>query len=631
MLTQNKKIILLLLLISLVSVELLRTAWISDDAAITLRVIENFIHGYGPNFNVGERVQAYTHPLWFLFLSFVALFINNIFIVTLIVSILMSLFTLIFLIIKIARNFWLGFLSILLLSLSKAYVDFSTSGLENVLSHFIILVGIFWGNRVLKDTNYKHLLYFFLSCSLLYLNRPDLILIFFPLFCHVLFSNSKVFPIVFKALLLAALPVIIWTLFAIYYYGFPFPNTAYAKLATGIGLSERISQGVNYFIDSYERDPITLSLIVIGSILGLWQSRLTRYLTVGVLFYLCYIISVGGDFMSGRFFTSPLLVAVAIIALSDVYKIIYYVILSYGLLIGIARVDYTLLSSSDYNVTFLNEYGIADERGFYFQQTGLLNSNQGLLSLNIPPWKFSEEDKDISIKCGRLGFSGLLIGPNRFFIDNCALVDPLLARLPAKYNKHWRIGHFYRQLPNGYLETIMTQSNSITDPDVKKFYDAIASITKGELNTFSRIKNIIRVNSGAIYIKDKDKYRYTSITYSPLIIDYELLNHSAIDSGEWDKKGSTIFLQALLIKLPKNTEIISMDLSLANSDYRIDYISKERVIFTAKIAAKMNSYGLIRYHLIAKTSIKNVDSIRITAVNLGDFEYYSLGHIIINE
>lgn len=38
MLTQNKKIILLLLLISLVSVELLRTAWISDDAAITLRV-----------------------------------------------------------------------------------------------------------------------------------------------------------------------------------------------------------------------------------------------------------------------------------------------------------------------------------------------------------------------------------------------------------------------------------------------------------------------------------------------------------------------------------------------------------------------------------------------------------------
>ncbi len=172
----------------------------------------------------------------------------------------------------------------------------------------------------------------------------------------------------------------------------------------------------------------------------------------------------------------------------------------------------------------------------------MLNSNQGLLSLNIPSWKFSEEDKDISIKCGRLGFSGLLIGPNRYFIDNCALVDPLLARLPAKYNKHWRIGNFYRQLPNGYLETIMTQSNSITDPDVKKFYDAIASITKGELNTFSRIKNIIRVNSGAIYIKDKDKYRYTSITYSPLIIDYELLNHSAIDSGEWDKKGSTIFL-----------------------------------------------------------------------------------------
>lgn len=45
MLTQNKKIILLLLLISLVAVELLRTAWISDDVAITLRVIENLFMG----------------------------------------------------------------------------------------------------------------------------------------------------------------------------------------------------------------------------------------------------------------------------------------------------------------------------------------------------------------------------------------------------------------------------------------------------------------------------------------------------------------------------------------------------------------------------------------------------------
>ena len=41
-------------------------AWISDDAFITLRTIDNMLEGYGPRWNVIERVQTYTHPLWML-------------------------------------------------------------------------------------------------------------------------------------------------------------------------------------------------------------------------------------------------------------------------------------------------------------------------------------------------------------------------------------------------------------------------------------------------------------------------------------------------------------------------------------------------------------------------------------
>jgi hypothetical protein len=44
----------------------IRTSWVGDDAYITFRALENFLHGYGPVFNVGERVQVFTHPLWFL-------------------------------------------------------------------------------------------------------------------------------------------------------------------------------------------------------------------------------------------------------------------------------------------------------------------------------------------------------------------------------------------------------------------------------------------------------------------------------------------------------------------------------------------------------------------------------------
>ena len=36
------------------------TAWLTEDAFITFRTVDNFINGYGLTWNTGERVQAYT-------------------------------------------------------------------------------------------------------------------------------------------------------------------------------------------------------------------------------------------------------------------------------------------------------------------------------------------------------------------------------------------------------------------------------------------------------------------------------------------------------------------------------------------------------------------------------------------
>lgn len=43
--------------------------WMADDAYIDLRVVHNILSGYGPVFNVGERVEAFTNPLWVGILS----------------------------------------------------------------------------------------------------------------------------------------------------------------------------------------------------------------------------------------------------------------------------------------------------------------------------------------------------------------------------------------------------------------------------------------------------------------------------------------------------------------------------------------------------------------------------------
>src|SRR5947208_3425636 len=43
--------------------------WVSDDAFITFRYVQNFVAGNGIVYNIGEYVEGYTHFLWLLTLS----------------------------------------------------------------------------------------------------------------------------------------------------------------------------------------------------------------------------------------------------------------------------------------------------------------------------------------------------------------------------------------------------------------------------------------------------------------------------------------------------------------------------------------------------------------------------------
>ena len=78
-------------LLGLFTILLLRTAWMCDDAYITLRTVDNFVEGYGLRWNVAERVQAFTHPLWLLLLSVPYYFTREGYLTPLAVSVLLSL------------------------------------------------------------------------------------------------------------------------------------------------------------------------------------------------------------------------------------------------------------------------------------------------------------------------------------------------------------------------------------------------------------------------------------------------------------------------------------------------------------------------------------------------------------
>jgi len=72
-----KSILLYFLVIFCITQVFIVKPWIGDDSLITFRSVDNFINGYGLRFNIGERVQSYTHPLWMFLLSLLYLFIRN--------------------------------------------------------------------------------------------------------------------------------------------------------------------------------------------------------------------------------------------------------------------------------------------------------------------------------------------------------------------------------------------------------------------------------------------------------------------------------------------------------------------------------------------------------------------------
>jgi len=144
--TSNKNKILLISFVLVFLFVIIKNAWISDDAYITYRSIENFIHGYGLVHNVGERVQTFTHPLWFFILSGLNYIWQNVFsfdywsqmyYTNIFLSMFLSFTTIIFITFLIAKSYKGAILTLVILLSSRSFMDYTTSGLENPLTFLI--------------------------------------------------------------------------------------------------------------------------------------------------------------------------------------------------------------------------------------------------------------------------------------------------------------------------------------------------------------------------------------------------------------------------------------------------------------------------------------------------------------
>ena len=441
---------------------ILGRSWISEDAFITLRHVDNFIKGYGPVFNIAERVEGFTHPLWFAVLAFFRWLGLSPKGAALFPALMASFTALYFLFFKIRIRNEAGTVSSLnpaaaILIGSSAFIDFGTSGLETALSYLLLVL---YAKFILENRWREQPLLTGLIAALLTLTRPDFgifLILLFVLYLYEIVTKKKSWKLFFLFLVFPVLLVGGYQIFRMGYYASLLPNPFYTKSGSGAYWS----QGLKYFQDLFQGSllPVILVLAILIFFLiknhGNLKNRLLVFFS-GVL-HGFFVIRGGGDFMHGRY----LLPAFLLITLSQTgvidrlfdkktaFKIAYIA----GCLV---------FFFSSLQVIPVQKRGhplhnnITDERFFYYKDS-VIPIKHFFTDTMIMAWKTiginyrnlgKKAKMNIRIAYKNVGFTGFYAGQKIYLLDELGLNDPVVAR--TRLTRRKRPGH-EKNVSFGYL------------------------------------------------------------------------------------------------------------------------------------------------------------------------------------
>lgn len=231
-----------------------------------------------------------------------------------------------------------------------------------------------------------------------------------------------------------------------------------------------------------------------------------------MLLHVTYIVSIGGDFMLGRFWT-PLIALSAIVlvlhALADPPPLTtatpharrgwvlattaslivlgaHAAVFALGVHPGQPEPATELVT--DY------EYGVYDERAFYRGDVSIQAWVEGR-----GPWttlsgrraralaaELRESGQRRVVEGAQAGFFGFYGGPAVHLLDAYALADPLLSRLPAFRMPLFRAGHLPRVVPPGYVVSERVGENRFDDEALGALWERVRLLTRGPLFTRAR-------------------------------------------------------------------------------------------------------------------------------------------------
>ncbi len=532
-------------------------SWICEDAYITFRVIDNFINGYGLRWNITERVQAYTHPLWLLLHLPFAFFWKNLFFLNIALSLLCSALAVGITLLTFRKNIAAPLILFMLpLFLSKSFIDYAGSGLETPLS-FMLFAMLGYVLLHLEQKNYFTFLCALLI-SLLLLNRLDHLLLLAPLIISLAMqliskfsssssnNNLKIREIIM--LILGLMPLIFWFSFSLFYYGFLFPNTKYAKLDTGLPVDEYLAQGAHYLFLFLAHDTASATTVFVAIALAIAgkiknsakfksvksksvKSKYAKFnsaefnsaesiyflLAIGLILNIAYVVWIGGDYMMGRFLAFIFFVSVWLLLAISPEKPRFDILFAFmTLIITACFVSYGVREIRGKCEACIPIHGRVIDARMIFNSNSLFTNAWPPRVRTEGQYKFAYQGRDLAkenpppIKpMMYIGMAPYYAGAQAIFIDELALADPLLARLPARTDRPFYVGHYRRMLPKGYLEAIRDGKLEGMHPDLAFYYSKLRLITRGELWNYERLMTIIRFNFGQ-YDHDLRKYLATA-------------------------------------------------------------------------------------------------------------------------
>ena len=286
----------------------------AEDAFITYRYAENLANGFGPVWNIGERVQGYSNFLWMVLLAFTNAITH------IAIPILGKLFSYLFYVLslltiyritqKLKLDSLIQLLVILVVASFSGIATYAISGMESSLFIFLILS---FSLALLENA------FLLAACIsvLLALCRPEGMLVL-PVLGIAMLVNGELISRKLKSVVTLVIPVVgigSYYLFVHSYYGYFIPNSVAAKKIVSIVEAIRVGKlDLSEFLTATKISVFTAFLAVLF-VLSLvqrkaydfkkadaWKGLMIFSMTIGI--FAIFYVRAGGDWMpSWRYLT----------------------------------------------------------------------------------------------------------------------------------------------------------------------------------------------------------------------------------------------------------------------------------------------------------------------------------------